>query len=127
MYEPTTHWDRAPTDAELNQFWGKDKSTAAHDEIIEKLTKTVLTVPAKSLSLDYVKTVHDKELDVYRTVIAQYPATEVLEDYLGYEEPLQALIAVFEKSTCPLVAEFRMKLAERFAYLNADELEEARS
>lgn len=125
MYAPTTQWDRGPTDAELTQFYGKDKSTAVRDEYFAILTEAVRKVPMKNLALDYVQTYKDN--GNYRTRVAQYPVTEVIADYGTDADPMAALIAVFEKSDCPLVAKFREALAERFSYLNADELEEVRA
>lgn len=126
MREPTTVWDRNPTDAELNRFYGKDKSTEVADEYFEVLTKTVRTVPAKNLSLDYTRTTYDKARDLYSTHIAKYPVTEIIEDYLSYDKPKAALIELFEKSDCPMVQKFREALAEIFSDHNADEVEELR-
>jgi hypothetical protein len=119
MYTPTTAWDRAPTDRELESFYGKPAKTEVKDNYFEVLTETVRKVPAKNLSLPYVS---------YRNVphfgsIESYPLTEVIEDYMGYDKPMEALMAVFEKSDCPLVAKLREAIAERFADANADELE----
>lgn len=127
MYAPTTQWDRGPTDAELDRFYGKDIERNAADDYTKVLTQDVRKVSIKNLSLDYIKTVHDKANDVYRSVVGKYPVTEVIEDYLGYDKPLEALMAVFEKSDCPLVAAFRVALAEEFARHNAEELDIARS
>ena len=120
MYEPTTAWDRPPTDAELTRFWGgKDKKTEVRDNYFEVLTETIRKVPAKNLHLDYV-TYRNNPLGA----IEAYPLEEVISDYCNYEGPLEALISVFEKSDCPLVAEFRKAVAERFADSQADEVEE---
>ena len=122
MREPTTVWDRNPTDAELNRFYGKDKSTEVADEYFEVLTKTVRSVPAANLGLPFVS---------YRNKpqgsIEQYPLTEVLVDYGTDPFPLKGLIEVIEKSDCPLVAAYRQRLAEHFADLNADEVENFKS
>jgi hypothetical protein len=126
MREPTTAWDRNPTDAELERFYGKDKPTEVRDEYFEVLTQTVRKVPVKNLSLDYTKTTYDRENDLYGTQLDKYPVTEVIEDYLGYDKPLLALFEAFEKSDCPFVAKFREALAESFADHNADEVEELR-
>jgi hypothetical protein len=119
MYTPTTMWDRPPTDKELEKFWGKEQKTEVRDNYFEVLTETVRKVPAKNLSLPYV-THRNNPLGS----VESYPVVEILEDYLGYDKPLEALIAVFEKSNCPLVAKFREALAERFADANADEVED---
>lgn len=122
MYEPTTAWDRAPTDAELHGFYGKPKSTHIHDEIVEVLTETVRTVSASKLGLPYVKM--DKVGDDYVAKLSMYPLSEVVTDYGTDPKPLAALLAVIEKSDCPHVAAFRLALAERYADSNADEVEE---
>jgi hypothetical protein len=127
MYTPTTAWDRAPTDKELESFYGKDIERNAHDEYLETLTKDVRKISVSSLSLDYVRTVHDKTHDVYKTVIAKYSAAEAIEDYLGYDKPLAALFEVIEKSDCPHVAALRLAIAEEFSRHNAEELDIARS
>ena len=122
MYTPTTAWDRPPTDKELNSYYGKDKPTAVQDQIIEVLTETVRKVPVANLSLPYVS--YSKKP---QGGIAQYPLTEVLVDYGTDPFPLKALIEVIEKSDCPLVAAYRQRLAEHFADLNADEVENFKS
>ncbi len=121
MHTPTTMWDRAPTDKELQGFWGKEKSTAVQDEIIETLTQTIRTVPASKLGLPYVKSESG-----YRTKLALYPITEVLSDYGTDKKPLEMLLAVLEKSDCPLVAAYRLALAERYADAWADDVEDLR-
>lgn len=119
MYTPTTAWDRGPTDKELNGFYGKPKSTRFHDEIVEIITQTVRIAAVKNIGLSYVKNESNGSAR-----IDMYPLTEVITDYGTDKGPLAALIAVIEKSDCPLVAAYRLALAERFADSNADELEE---
>ena len=121
MHTPTTVWDRAPTDKELNSFYGEDKSTAVQDEIIETLTQTIRTVPASKLGLPYVKSESG-----YRTKLALYPIAEVLADYGTDSKPLEMLLMALEKSDCPLVASYRLALAERYADAWADDVEEVR-
>lgn len=123
MYTPTTQWDRAPTDKELNAHYGKDKKTEFHDLIIETLTQTVRTVSHKALSVPYVG---------YSTNPAgQVMPYEVLEVFCDYGTDKGATLAAFtamiEKSDCPLVAAWRLAIAERFADQNADELEDFHS
>ena len=122
MHTPTTCWDRGPTDAELNAFYGKDIERNAADEYVQVLTKDVRKVSIKNLSLDYVRT----EMSG-RTVIAQYTVAEAINDYMDYDKPMAALMAVFEKSDCPLVAALRQAVADEFARHNAEELDIARS
>ena len=119
MREPTTAWDRAPTDKELDSFYGKDKPTEIRDLMIETITQTVRTVSYKALSVPYVKNNPNG-----RSVIAPYSLKEVVTDYGTDPEPLKALLAVLEGSDCPLVAAWRMAMAERFVDSNADEVEE---
>ena len=115
MNTPTTAWDRAPTDKELNGFYGKNKPTAVRDEMIETITKTVRIVSASKLGLPYVQGATGK--------VAMYPLSEVVTDYVSEKAPLAALLAVLEKSDCLLVAEWRMALALRFVDAHADEVE----
>jgi hypothetical protein len=119
MYEPRTAWDGPPTDKELDRFYGKDKNHSVHDQIIETLTETVRTVNYKALSLPYV---------TYRRVsggeIAAYPLIEVVADYGSEPKCMDALMEMFTKSDCPLVAAWRMAIAKRFAESHADDVEE---
>jgi predicted nucleic acid-binding Zn finger protein len=55
--------------------------------------------------------------------LEQYPLTEVLADYCD-GKAFDAFVNLFEKSDCAHVAAFRLALAERFADLNADEVDE---
>jgi len=119
MYTPTTAWDRAPTDAELNSYYGKPRSTIFHDEIVEIITQTVRIAPVKNIALAYVKNESNGSAR-----IDLYPLVEVITDYGTDKGPLAERIAVIEKSDCPLVAAYRMALAERYSDANADELEE---
>lgn len=119
MREPTTAWDRPPTDKELNAYFGKDKPRAVADLIIDTITKTVRTVPYQVLSVPYVKNSRDGS-----AVIAAYPLAEVFSDYGTEPKLMAALMAVIEKSDCPFVAAYRLAVAERFADANADEVEE---
>lgn len=120
MYTPTTAWDRPPTDRELESFYGKDKAHEVHDLIIETITETVRKVSIKALSVPYVKY---SSIDSFGK-IAPYPLSEVIEDYGTEPKCMDALIAVIEKSDCPLVAAWRMAIAERFADSHADDVEE---
>ena len=119
MHTPTTAWDRAPTDAELNSYYGKPKSTRFHDAIVEIITQSVRKTDYRALSVPYVKNESNGSAR-----IDSYPLVEVITDYGTDKGPLAALIAVIENSDCPLVAAYRMALAERYSDANADELEE---
>jgi hypothetical protein len=118
--EPITMWDRPVTDKELDSYYGKEESTEVRDEMIETITKTVLTVPVAKLGLPYVSTLSGL------SKLAMYPLAEVITDYSRHKAPEAALIALFEKSTCPLVAAYRQALADCFADHNALEVEEFR-
>ena len=110
MREPTTAWDRAPTDAELNAYYGKEKSNRVRDEIIETLTATIRKVPHAKLCVPFVS---------YRGtdygILRQSPIDEVVTDHCADTEPLAALMAVLERSDCPLVAAYRKALATAYA------------
>ena len=122
MREPTTAWDRAPTDAELNAYYGKDKSTRVRDEIIETLTQSIRKVGHASLSVPFVK---------FRSTdscyLSQYPLVEVVRDYSSNTGPEAALMAIMERSDCPLVAAYREALATAYADSWADDVEEFKS
>jgi len=122
MREPTTAWDRPPTDAELNAYYGKDKPHAVADLIVDTITKTVRTVPYQVLSVPYVKNNSNGT-----AAIAAYPLVEVFSDYGTEPKLMSALMAVIEKSDCPFVAAYRKAVAERFADSCADEVEELQS
>ena len=78
MREPTTAWDRNPTDKELASFYGKDKPHRIHDEIMETLTETILTTSHKRLCVPYIKcSSHVGGPDK----LAAYPLTEVVTDW----------------------------------------------
>lgn len=118
MREPSTAWDRPTTDAELNTFYGTEKSTAIRDGMIEVITKTVRDVPSINLSLPYVK------YDPNFAKVATMPFAEVVTEYGTDPKPLAALLAVIEKSDCPLVEAFRQALAERYADAWANDVRE---
>ena len=122
MHTPTTAWDRGPTDKELDSFYGKDKGHAVHDLIIETLTETVRTVSHKALSLPYVTYFKAPE-----GTVAAYQLKDIVADYGVATECLDALMAVIERSDCPLVATWRMAIAKRFADAHADDVEEFQS
>lgn len=119
MREPTTAWDRAPTDAELNLFYGKDKSTRVRDEIVETLTQSIRKVGSASLSVPFVKF---RSAD--NCYLDQYPLVEVVRDYSSEKGPEAALMALLERSDCPLVATYREALAKAYADSWADEVEQ---
>ena len=115
---PSSVWDRAPTDAELNAYYGKDKSTRVRDEITETLTQSIRKVGHASLSVPFVKfrSAYNRHMD-------QYPLVEVVRDYSSNEGPEAALITIMERSDCPLVAAYRDALAKAYADLWADVVE----
>ena len=129
MREPTTAWDRAPTDRELNAYYGKDKPHQVRDSIIETLTETIRTVSIDKLGLPYIKhtSVTPSTGGGYTSHLAMYPVSEVLNDYGTDKGPLKALLAVLAGSDCALVQTYREALAERYADAWADDVEEFKS
>ena len=119
MNTPTTQWDMPPTDKELNGYYGKDKSTKVRVEMIETITQTLRKVSSMNIGLQYVKYESNGSAR-----IAIYPLCEVVTDYGADPKPLAALMAVLEKSDCPLVQAYRVALAERYADAWADDVEE---
>lgn len=119
MREPTTAWDRAPTDAELDAFYGKDKSTQVRDEIFETLTQSIRKVSHASLSVPFVKY---ESADKY--YLDQYPIVEVVRDYSSEKGPEAALMTLLERSDCPLVAAYRDALATAYADSWVDHIEQ---
>jgi hypothetical protein len=122
MYTPTTHWDRPPTDKELNSFYGKDKDNTVRDNMIEALTVTIRTVPIEQIGLQYVT--YQGTFGSGTSKLGAYPVAEVVTDYGTDKGPLQALLAVLAGSDCPLVAKYREALAQRYADSNADSVED---
>lgn len=117
MSAPTTQWDRPATDAELASFNGTEKTGRVRAEIMETLTVSVRKVSPLSLSVPYVK----HSLGSSR--IGQYAVIEVVRDYSRENGPEAALLALYERSDCPLVAEYRKALATAYADAWADEVE----
>jgi hypothetical protein len=122
MYTPTTHWDRPPTDKELNAHYGTDRCGAFYRNLIrETITETVRTVNPAVLSLPYVKYASCNDT---APKIAAYPFAEVVTDYGTDAVPLAALMAVIAGSDCPLVAAYREALSDSYEDAKADELGE---
>ena len=109
----------AVTNAELEQFYGVEKTYTIRNLIIETITKTVRKVDHRALSVPYVKNNANGS-----SVVAAYKMVEVVTDYGTEPKPLQALLDVLCGSDCPLVAKWREAMAERFADSNADEVDE---
>lgn len=53
-----------------------------------------------------------------------YPIKEVIVDYMDYDKPMAAFMAVMEQSKCPLVAAFKQALIDQYLESNLDELVE---
>lgn len=119
MHTPTTAWDRGPTDAELDRFYGKSKPNDVHNMIVETITETVRTVSHKSLSVPYVR-----YSGLHAPKVMPYPLVEVFTDYGIDKGPIDAFMEMVEKSDCPFVAAWRKAVAERFSDMHADEVEE---
>jgi len=88
-------------------------------EITELLTKTVTQTNYKFLSLPYV-TYQGSPVGRIATVAL----SEAVADECSSGKPLDALMAVISGSTCPLVAELRKAIAERYVYANASDIAE---
>ena len=116
---PTTAWDRPATNAELNSHYGVKKSTRVRNEITETLTKTIRTVSHTKLGVPYVS---------YRGtdygILRQSAITDVVNDHSADKAPLAALMAVMERSDCPLVGAYREALAKAYADAWADSVEQ---
>jgi hypothetical protein len=85
-------------------------------EIRELLTVTVRKVHPKRLSLP---------LPLERSsgvVIASLEMDEAIKDAMTYGKPLEALLAVFANSECPLVAALREAVAADYIDRNAAEI-----
>ena len=120
MKEPISVWDRAPTDAELNQFYGKEKRHATYDDMVDTIVNKSRIVGVKNTGLDYVK---------YQSMnasgkIEMYPMVDIIADYGTDTKPMDAFIAMFEKSDCPLVQAYREALARQYAESWADDVDE---
>ena len=111
--------DTPASNAELNSFYGVEKSHNTRDLIAQTITETVRSIDHRALSLPYVK-----NLPNGGQVIDAYQMLNVVQDYGTDPKPLQALMAVLAGSNCPLVAKWRESLAERYADANADEVDE---
>lgn len=109
----------AVTDKELDAFYGVEKTHDTRDLIVQTITKTVRKVDHRVLSVPYVKNNSNGTC-----AIAAYQLLEVVKDYGTDPKPLQALMAVLEGSDCQLVAKWREAMAEHFADVNADEVDE---
>lgn len=87
--------------------------------ITEVLTKSVTQAPYQSLSLPHVS---------YRNAlggnIAQYSVAEIVADECSAGPAHDALMAVIAGSTCPLVAQLRQVLAQRYIDSNAADFAE---
>ena len=110
---------KAVTNAELDSFYGVEKTHTTRKLIAQTITETVRSIDHRALSLPYVK-----NLPNGGQVIDAYQMLNVVQDYGTDPKPLAALLAVLEKSDCPLVAAYRMALAERYADAWADEVDE---
>ena len=53
--------------------------------------------------------------------------TEAISDRVGYGAPLAALVAVLERSDCPMVQELREALAADYTHANAGDIAQLRA
>ena len=120
MKEPNSVWDRAPTDAELNQFYGKEKRHETYDDMVDTIVNKSRIIGVKNTGLECVSHVNG----YYLGKSTLYPLTEIISDYSSDRAPMKALIEMFEKSSCPLVQAYREALARKYAESWADEVDE---
>jgi hypothetical protein len=92
----------------------------AASEIQELFTVTVRKVTHKHLAVPYVS--YRCEMPTGR--IDTNPLAEVVADVCSSGKPLDALMAVMEKSDCPLVAAWREAMAADYIYRNASDIGE---
>lgn len=88
-------------------------------EIKETFTKTVRLVPHTRLSVPIVT-----RRDSYTARIKALALAEAVHDTCTSGKPLDALMAVMEKSDCPLVAAWREAMAADYIYRNASDIGE---
>lgn len=125
MREPTTMWDRAPTDAEI----GYTRSELAREQA-EEHYKEFISIAFQALS-------HQKPLNpelICLPVISYknstvgkkdvYPIIDAIRDYMDYPKPEAALLAVLINSQCPYVAALKQALITQYEESNLDELVE---
>jgi hypothetical protein len=91
----------------------------ASEEIRETFTKTVRLVPHTRLSVPIVS-----RRDSYTARIKVLSLAEAVHDTCTSGKPLDALMAVMEKSDCPLVAAWREAMAADYIYRNASDIGE---
>ena len=91
----------------------------AAKEINELFTKTVRKVPHKHLSAPFVSYAQNPTGRIHTN-----PLAEVVADTCSRGKPLDALMAVMEKSDCPLVAAWREAMAADYVYRNASDIGE---
>ena len=112
MREPTTMWDRAPTDAEmghtktdkLRDYWEDEVSGAFHE------IKATTGLPY----ITYRHGAAKKEM---------YAIGEVVADSIWLDSPThKALMAVLANSKCPFVAQLKQTLIDEFIDKNVPEL-----
>ena len=89
------------------------------NEITELITQTVRKVSSKHLSAPFVSYANAPAGRVHTR-----PLAEVVADTCSDGKPLDALMAVMEKSDCPLVAAWREAMAADYIYRNASDIGE---
>jgi hypothetical protein len=88
-------------------------------EIRELFTKTVRKVTHKYLAVPFVRYGFNGAARIETTSLA-----EAVVDICTNGEPLDALMAVLEKSDCPLVAAWREAMAADYIYRNSSDIGE---
>jgi len=86
------------------------------EQITTTITQSVRKVPASTLCVPYVTLKNGVD------TIAHSALVDAIYEHAGETKPLAALMAVFEKSDCPLVAAFRQAIAESYCEAWADDV-----
>lgn len=115
-------WDRAPTDAEMGytkKDLAREKAAAHYTEWVNIAFNQLGAMKTDLIALPYV-TYRNREFGEKSV----YPIKEVIADYVDYDKPMAAFMAVMEQSKCPLVAAFKQALIDQYLESNLDELVE---
>ena len=125
MREPTTMWDRAPTDAEL----GYTKSELAREQA-EEHYKTLFSIAFEALShpeplkTELICLPYVSYRDNPKGKKNVYQIIDVIRDYSDYPKPEAALLEMLRHSKCPHVAAFKQALIAQYEESNLSELVE---
>lgn len=114
MREPTTMWDRAPTDAEIG-YTKTDKLREQYEDEISGAFHEIK--PTTGLPYITYRSGSPKK--------AMYAIGEVVADSIWLDSPAhKALMAVLANSKCPFVAQLKQTLIDEFNDKNVTALVE---